>query len=164
MFTFKLFDVKFLFSENHVFWKQKRTACLWSYGRVSIVSDFKLTRENDDLFFKIFEVPHPVQEHTKMRIPGKRYRTNTVRTFWDTQSTSALRYLVLTISVGSVRKFVKYKWDYGIRNFSMLDNLVRYCICSQHGVFPLYWWYFPVRMKKFRQLGKLVLYYYEKKW
>ena len=49
LFIFKLFDVKFLFSENHVFRKQKRTACLWSYGRASLVSDFKLTRENDDL-------------------------------------------------------------------------------------------------------------------
>ena len=46
---FKLFDVKFLFSENHVFRKLKRTACLWSYGRASLVSQFKLTRENDDL-------------------------------------------------------------------------------------------------------------------
>ena len=49
LFIFKLFDVKFLFSENHVFRKQKRTACLWSYGRASLVSDFKLTRENDGL-------------------------------------------------------------------------------------------------------------------
>ena len=50
-----------------------------------LVSDFKLTRENDDLLSSrhkyIFEVPHPVQEYTKMRIPDKRYRTNTVRTF-----------------------------------------------------------------------------------
>ena len=46
---FKLFDVKFLFSENHVFRKLKRTACLWSYGRASLVSQFKLTRESDDL-------------------------------------------------------------------------------------------------------------------
>ena len=45
-FMFNLFDVKFLFSENQIFRKQKRTAV---YGRVSLVSDFKLTRENDDL-------------------------------------------------------------------------------------------------------------------
>ena len=52
LFIFKLFDVKFLFSENHVFRKQKRTACLWSYGRASLVSDFKLILENNDLFFE----------------------------------------------------------------------------------------------------------------
>ena len=52
LFIFKLFDVKFLFSKNHVFCKQRRTACSWSYGRASLVSDFKLTRENDDLFFE----------------------------------------------------------------------------------------------------------------
>ena len=30
---------------------------------------------------------------------------------------------------------MKYKWDYGIRNFSVLDKLVRFCICSQDKVF-----------------------------
>ena len=33
--------------------------------------------------------------YTKMRIPEKRYRNNTVRTFSGTQSTLALRYLGL---------------------------------------------------------------------
>ena len=33
------------------------------------------------------------------------------------------------------------------RNFSVLDKLVRFCICYQERVFPLPWWYFPVRMK-----------------
>ena len=42
----QLFDVKFLFSKNHIFRKQKRMA---AYGRASLVSDFKLTPENDDL-------------------------------------------------------------------------------------------------------------------
>ena len=55
------------------------------YGRESLVSDFKLAWENDDLLSsrhkQIFEVPHPVQEYTKMRIPDKRYRTNMVCTF-----------------------------------------------------------------------------------
>ena len=46
--VFKLFDVKFLFSENHIFQKQKRTTCLWSYGRASLVSDFKFTRKNEN--------------------------------------------------------------------------------------------------------------------
>ena len=71
--------------------------------------------------------------------------------FWDT--------LMWAISVGLVRKFAKYKWDYGIRNFSMLDKFARLCICSQHRVFPLPWWYFPVLIKAFRQSEKLVLHY-----
>ena len=52
LFIFKLLDVKFLFSENHVFCKQRKTTCLWSYGCASLILDFKLTRENDDLFFE----------------------------------------------------------------------------------------------------------------
>ena len=51
------------------------------YGRTSLVSDFKLTRENDALSSSrhkyTFEVPH------------KRYFTNTARTF----SVSYLEYL-----------------------------------------------------------------------
>ena len=52
LFIFKMSDVKFLFSENHIFCQQKKTACLWSYGRASLVSDFKPTLENNDLFFE----------------------------------------------------------------------------------------------------------------
>ena len=36
-----------------------------------------------------------MQEYTKMRIPYKRYQTNTVRTFLGTWNASALRYLGL---------------------------------------------------------------------
>ena len=43
--------------------------------------DFKLTRENDELlpsrYKYIFEVLHPLHKYTKMRVPDKRYRTNT---------------------------------------------------------------------------------------
>ena len=49
LFIFKLFDVKFLFSENHVFRKQKRTTL---YGLMDARPKFrilKLTRKNDDL-------------------------------------------------------------------------------------------------------------------
>ena len=46
LFIFNLFDVKYLFSENYIFCKQKRMAV---YGLASLVSDFKLTWENDDL-------------------------------------------------------------------------------------------------------------------
>ena len=79
---FNLFGVKHLFFENHTFRKQNRTAV---YGRASLVLDFKLNLENYDLLSlihkHIFEVLHPVQEHTKMWIPNKRYQTNTIRTF-----------------------------------------------------------------------------------
>ena len=44
----KLFDVKFLFSKKYIFHKQKRTAVC---GCASVFSDFKLTRENDDLSY-----------------------------------------------------------------------------------------------------------------
>ena len=76
---------KSLFSENHIFYKQKRMTV---YRRASIVLDFKLTRENDYLLFSrdkyIFEASHSVQEHTKVQIPNKKYQTNTVHTFWGT--------------------------------------------------------------------------------
>ena len=72
---FQLFNVKCLFSKKHIFCKQKRMAV---YGCMSLVSDFKLTQENDAMLsFRhryIFVVPHPAQEYTKMRIPNKRYQ------------------------------------------------------------------------------------------
>ena len=46
LFIFNLIDAKFLFSENHTFRKQKKTAV---YGRTSLVLEFKLTQKNDDL-------------------------------------------------------------------------------------------------------------------
>ena len=30
----------------------EENGCLWAYGRAFLVSDFKLTREKDDLFFE----------------------------------------------------------------------------------------------------------------
>ena len=39
LFIFKLFDVKFLFSENHVFRKQKRTAV---YGLMDALPYFRI--------------------------------------------------------------------------------------------------------------------------
>ena len=87
---------KSLLSEYHIFHKQKRMAV---YGCASIVLDFKLTRENDYLLFSrgklIFEASHSVQEHTKVKIPNKKYQTNTVHTFWGAWSAWALRYLGL---------------------------------------------------------------------
>ena len=83
LFNFNCLNVKLLFSEEHIFRKQQRTVV---YGRASLVSGFQLTRRNDDLLSsrhkQIFAVPHPVYEHTKMRISNKRYNTNTARIFW----------------------------------------------------------------------------------
>ena len=55
----QLFGVKFLFSEKPYI------------SQAELSSRYK----------EIFEVPHPVHEYTIMRIPNKRYQTNTVRTF-----------------------------------------------------------------------------------
>ena len=78
----QLFDVKFLFSEEYIFRKQKRMVV---YGRASLVSGFQLTPGNDDLLSlrhkQIFAVTHPVHKHTKMRISNKRYRSNTAQFF-----------------------------------------------------------------------------------
>ena len=83
----KLFNVLcFLFKHKiFVFQKSclsqtKENGCLWTYGRASLISDFKLTWNNDN-HKSIFEVTHPVQEYTKTPILDKRYRTNTVHTF-----------------------------------------------------------------------------------
>ena len=46
LFILNCLTLNFLFSEKHIFCKEKRTAI---YGRLSAVSDFKLTRKNDDL-------------------------------------------------------------------------------------------------------------------
>ena len=87
----------FVFQKSYLL-QIEGNGCLWSYGHASLVSDFKLTRENDDLLSLrhkyIFELLHPVQDYTKMLIPDKRYQTNIVCTFWDTWSTSALRYIL----------------------------------------------------------------------
>ena len=98
----------------------------------------------------IFEVWHPLQEYTKMRVPDKSYRTKTVRTFWDPRRTSALRKLGLD----HFSRFGTKICEIEVR----LSN-----ICSQHRVFPLPWWYFSVQMKIFRQSGKVVV-HYEEKW
>ena len=49
LFIFKLFGVKYLCPKNHVFRKQNKTAVYGLMDVASLVSDFKLTRENDDL-------------------------------------------------------------------------------------------------------------------
>ena len=78
----QLFDVKFWFSENHIFRKHKRAD---AYRRASIVLNFKLIRENNDLLSlrhkQIFEVLHPVYKYAKMRISDKRYQITMVHTF-----------------------------------------------------------------------------------
>ena len=80
LFTFNCLttNTNIFFSEKHIFRKQKRTPV---YVRASLVSNFKLRGNRDLRHKKISEVLHPEQEYTKMRIPNKRYQTNTVRTF-----------------------------------------------------------------------------------
>ena len=81
LFFFNCFTSNFCF-EKRIFYKQNRMTV---YGRASLVPDFKLTRENNNLLSSryklIFEISHPVYEHMKVGIPNRRYQTNTVRTF-----------------------------------------------------------------------------------
>ena len=65
LFIFSCLTSNFCFSKNK-FRKQKRTAV---YERATVVSDFNLTRENDNL------LPYSVHEYIEMRIPS------TARTF-----------------------------------------------------------------------------------
>ena len=72
-----------------------------------------------------------MQEYTKMRIPGKRYLTNTARSFRGTWSASALRYLGGTSheNLRKRREAMRYlaqkstekKRSYKVRNFSVPD-------------------------------------------
>ena len=140
----QLFNVKFLFSEKHVFRKQKRMVV---YGRGSLITDIKLTREDDGLLSSrhryIFEVSYHMHEHTKMQIPKKKYQTKMVCTFWGTWSASALRYF-------SVDHFSSYHTKiYGKQQerramgpeiLVCLIKLVRLCGHSLHGVFPFTSW------------------------
>ena len=94
LFIFNCLTSNFCFPKNMYFARRER---LFMDARASVVSYFKLTRENDDLLSSrrkyIFEVPHSVHEYTKMQIPGKRYLSNTACTIRGTWSASALRYL-----------------------------------------------------------------------
>ena len=87
----------FYFFTKSCLLQTEENGCLWSYGRASLVSDFKLTQEMMTSYLRDinkFLRYRTLLEYTKMRIPNKRYRTNTVRTFLDTLSTSALSHLV----------------------------------------------------------------------
>ena len=148
----QLFNIKHKIAHLQIVWRQifvfrklclsqtEENGCLWSYRRASLVSHFKPTRENDDLLS---------WETNKF----SRYRTvckSILKCGFPTKGIKLTRFVLFEILrvpqlwgtwfrplVGSVRTFAKYKWDYGIRNFSELDRLVRFCICSQHRVFPL---------------------------
>ena len=92
-FHLQMFNIRYKIVHLQVVWCQifvirkscllqkEENGCLWSYGRMSLVLDFKLTLKNDGLLSSRHEVPHPLQEYTKMRIPKKRYATNTLPTF-----------------------------------------------------------------------------------
>ena len=88
-----MFNIRYKIVHLQVVWHQifvirkscllqkEENGCLWSYGPMCLVSDFKLTLKNDGLLSSRYEVPHLVQEYTKMRIPRKRCATNTLPTF-----------------------------------------------------------------------------------
>ena len=79
LFSFNCLTSIFCFPKN-IFFASRREPMF-----MDARSGFQLKQENDDLLSSrhkyIFEVPHPLHEHTKMQIPGKRYRTNTARIF-----------------------------------------------------------------------------------
>ena len=79
LFNFNCLTSNFCFPKN-IFFASRRER-LFIYERASLVSGFQLTREMVTCYLRdtIFAVPHPVHEHTKMRISNKRYRTNTAR-------------------------------------------------------------------------------------
>ena len=82
LFNFNCLTSNFCFPKN-IFFASRRER-LFIYERASLVSGFQLTREMVTYYLRdtIFVVPHPVHEHTKMRISNKRYRTNTARILW----------------------------------------------------------------------------------
>ena len=134
----QLLNVKFWFSKKHIFPKQQTTAV---YGRASIVLDFKLTRENDDLLFSrhknFLGVPHPVHEYTKMQIFNKRYQLTWFVLFEVLGVPQLWGTSVWTISVDDARTFAEYKRSYRVWNFRVLDKSLRFSICSKHRLFPL---------------------------
>ena len=138
MFIFNLLDIKVLFSENHIFPKQKRMAV---YGGASLVPDFKLTCYLRDI--NIF----------------LRYLTlckNILKCGFPTRGIKLTRFVLFEV-LGVLRIWGYLGLDHGYLGY--LDNLVTLFICSQHRAFLLPWWYFPVQLGRFSQSEKLVLYY-----
>ena len=121
----QLFGPKLLFSEKHIFRKQKRMAVC---ERASIFSGFKLCRENYELLSLrhkwIFKVRHPLHDLLECGFPTKGiqltwfvlYPTNMVRTFWGTWGAQPWGTSVYTISVGIARKSTENKRSYKLRN------------------------------------------------
>ena len=74
------------------------------------------------------------------------------RTFWILGLPQLRGTSVWTILVGTARKIAEYKLTYEVGNFSLLDKLVKLCICSQHRVFPLpcSYFFFLLGMEIFR--------------
>ena len=53
----KIGNLQVIWRQIFVFWKSclsqiEENGCLWTYEHASLVSDFKLTQENDNLFFR----------------------------------------------------------------------------------------------------------------
>ena len=134
---FKLIDVKFLFSKNHVFCKLKRTAV---YGLMDARPSFRILKSPGIMMTcYLRDINKFLMDRTLCKSRLKcGFSTKSIELtrfvlfevlgvpqLWDTS--------VLTNLVGSVQKFAKHQWDYGIRNFIVFDKFVRLCSCSLHG-------------------------------
>ena len=82
LFNFSSFSSNFCFPKN-IFFASRRERMFMDVPL--FYSGFQLNRENNDLLSsrhkQTFEVPHHVHKHTKLKIPVKRYRTNTAQFF-----------------------------------------------------------------------------------
>ena len=73
-------DISFASRRERLFMDEHPSFRIWNWWPVIF---------ERQIIFKVLQLVH---EYTKMRIPSKRYQTNTFRTFWGNWSASALRY------------------------------------------------------------------------
>ena len=116
----QLFDAKFLFSKSHIFCKQKGTGA-------SLVSDFNLTRKMMNCYLR----------DTNKFLRCRTLCTSIRKCRFSTKGIKQTRFLLFEVleipqlwGTFEVRKFAEYKWSYGIRNFSVVEKVLRLRICS----------------------------------
>ena len=83
-FQLQLFDVIFVFPKRFIFRRQKRAAVMDACSYFQTLNSTGVMMSRLDIIKLSFEVPHSVQNYTKMRIPSIKYRTYMVDTFWGT--------------------------------------------------------------------------------
>ena len=117
----QLFDVKYLFSEKHIFRKQKRTTV---YGCASLFSDSKL---NQKMMTCYFRDTNKFSRYLTLRtsilkcgFPTKGIDLTRLVLFEVLQIPQLRGTSVYIILVDTTKKFEKYKWNYGVRNFSVV--------------------------------------------